>query len=105
MPNRLQQTFASPQLRRRLLLVGIALAGVWLMFFDSHSLLRRVEYYTDFRTLSEENNELQAEIDHLQEQVGAGLSDELVEEVAREQYGMRRPGETVYPVEDADGGE
>jgi cell division protein FtsB len=100
MPNRLQQLFARPQFRRRLLLVGIALAGVWLMFLDSHSLLRRFEYYADYRTLSEENAEMQAEIDRLQKRVGAGLSDEVVEEVAREQYGMRRPGETVYPVDD-----
>jgi cell division protein FtsB len=103
MPNRLQQVFARPQLRRRLLLVGIALAGVWLVFLDSHSLLRRVEYYADYRALSEENAQIQAEIDRLQQQVGAGLSDEIVEEVAREQYGMRRPGETVYPVVDPDG--
>ncbi|MEP0546190.1 MAG: septum formation initiator family protein [Rhodothermales bacterium] len=103
MPNRLQQVFARPQLRRRLLLVGIALAGVWLMFLDSHSLLRRVEYYADYRALSEENAQIQTDIDRLQQQVGAGLSDELVEEVAREQYGMRRPGETVYPVGEPDG--
>ena len=101
MPNRLQQVLASPQLRRRLLLLGIALSGVWLMFLDSHSLLRRFEYYADYRALTEENEELQADIDRLQEQVGAGLSDDVVEEVAREQYGMRREGETVYPVEDA----
>lgn len=103
MPNRLQQVLARPQLRRRLLLVGIALAGVWLMFLDSHSLLRRVEYYADYRALTEENAQIQAEIDRLQQQVGAGLSDDLVEEVAREQYGMRRPGETVYPVDELDG--
>ncbi len=100
MSNRLQQILARPQFRRRLLLLGIALLGVWLMFLDSYSLLRRIGYYTDYRTLTEENAEMQAEIDRLQEQVGAGLSDEVVEEVAREQYGMRRPGETVYPVED-----
>jgi cell division protein FtsB len=30
--------------------------------------------------------------------VQEGLSPATVERVAREQYGMRRPGETVYPV-------
>ena len=105
MPNRLQQVITSPQLRRRLLLLGIALAGVWLMFLDSHSLLRRFEYYADYRALTEENNAMQADIDRLEEQVDAGLSDEVVEEVAREQYGMRRDGETVYPVDDTSEGE
>ncbi len=99
MPNRFQQVFASPRLRRRLLLVGLALAAVWVVFFDSYSLVRRAEYYADYRALLAENAALQADIDRLQQQVSAGLSDDLVEEVAREQYGMRRPGETVYPVE------
>ena len=100
MPSRLPQVIAAPRLRRWLLLLGLAVAGVWFVFFDSYSLLRRVEYYADYRALSEENAQLQAEIDRLQTQLDAGLSDEVVEAVAREQYGMRRPGETVYPVDD-----
>ena len=99
MPSRIPQVLAS-RLRRWLLLLGLAVAGVWFLFFDSYSLVRRAQYYADYRALSEENAQLQAEIDRLQEQIDAGLSDEVVEAVAREQYGMRRPGETVYPVED-----
>ena len=99
MPNRLAQLVTSPALRRRLLVLGLVVAGVWFALFDSHSLLRRVQYYHEYRTLAAENAQLQAEIDDLEGRVSTRLSDEVVEEVAREQYGMRRAGETVYPVE------
>lgn len=99
MPNRLQQALLSPALRRRLLVLGLVVAGVWIAFFDSHSLLRRVQYYYEYRTLAAENEQLQAEIERLEQRVSTAPSDEVVEEVAREQYGMRRPGERVYPVE------
>ena len=38
-------------------------------------------------------------LDQLLTSIDAGLTPATVERVAREQYGMRRPGETVYPVE------
>jgi cell division protein FtsB len=99
MVQRIPQVFAGSRLRRWLLVAGLAVGTVWFLFFDSHSLLRRGQYYAEARALAEENAELQAQIDRLEAQLDAGLSDELVETVAREQYGMRRPGETVYPVE------
>lgn len=99
MPNRLQHALTSPALRRRLLVLGLVAAAVWIALFDSHSLLRRVQYYYEYRTLAAENEQLQAEIEDLERRVSAAPSDEVVEEVAREQYGMRRPGERVYPVE------
>lgn len=90
---------AQPRLRRWLLITGLAVGAVWFLFFDSHSLLRRAQYYAEARALAAENADLQAQIDRLDAQLDTGLSDEIVETVAREQYGMRRPGETVYPVE------
>ncbi len=100
MLSRIQQAIASPRLRRRLMLAGLVVAAVWFAFFDSHSLLQRVQYYADAQALSAENTRLQAENAVLHRDLNAGLSDEVVEKVAREQYGMRRPGETVYPVSD-----
>ena len=93
---------AQPTLRRRLLLGGLALLIGWIAFFDSHSLLRRVRYYHALRQTSAENERLQTENADLGERLRAGLSDATVEKVAREQYGMRRPGETVYRVETED---
>lgn len=102
MPSRIQQVFARPRLRRWLLVGGLTVGTVWFVFLDSHSLLQRGRYFAEARALAAENAALQAEIDRLDAQLDAGLSDELVETVAREQYGMRRPGETVYPVETSD---
>ena len=92
--------FSRPRLRRRLLLVGLVALIGWLAFFDSHSLVRRVGYYHELRQISAENERLKAENIELAEQVNEGLSDEMTERVAREQYGMRRPGETVYRLEE-----
>lgn len=89
----------SKRLRRRLL--GVALVGLalWVAFFDSHSILRRVGYARELDRLSVENEQLEAENQTLSEQIERGLDDETLERVAREEYGMRRPGERVYRVE------
>ena len=89
----------STRLRRRLLgaaLVGLAL---WVAFFDSHSILRRVGYARELDRLSVENEQLAAENERLSAQIERGLDDQTLERVAREEYGMRRPGERVYRVE------
>ena len=98
----LMSSLTRPRLRRRLLLVGLVALIGWLAFFDSHSLVRRVGYYHELRQISAENERLRAENTVLDEQVNEGLSDEMAERVAREQYGMRRPGETVYRLEEDD---
>ena len=47
------------------------------------------------RWLLTQRQDLEAELDK-------GLSDERVEKIAREDYHMKKPGETVHPVEKAD---
>ena len=89
----------SKRIRRRLLgaaLVGLAL---WVAFFDSHSILRRVGYARELDRLSVENEQLATENERLSARIERGLDDETLERVAREEYGMRRPGERVYRVE------
>ncbi len=94
----MRQFLARPALRRRLLVVALAALAVWVGLLDSHSLLRRATYYAELRGLVEENARLERENAVLAAQVEAGLAPATVERVAREQYGMRRPGETVYRV-------
>ena len=89
-------------LRRRLVWAALAALAVWVAFFDSHSLLRRAGYARELARVTEENEAMQAENAATQARIDRGLDDATVEEVAREQYGMRRPGETVYRVLDDD---
>ena len=72
--------------------------AVWLGFFDSHSIYRRMTWQRDVRELQAENARLEQEIAELKTLVEEAGGNEVIERIAREQYGMRRPGETVYRV-------
>lgn len=89
--------------RSRLVLGAFAALAVWVTFFDSHSLVRRAGYARDLDRLREANAAMEAANAATQARIERGLDDATVEEVAREQYGMRRPGETVYRVLGDDG--
>jgi cell division protein FtsB len=84
---------------RWLLAIGAALVLVWVAFFDSHSLIKRIRWHHEHEHLSAENERLRQQIETLQYKLQQPLSDDVVERIAREAYGMRRPNETVYPIE------
>ena len=94
----LRERFLGPRARRRALLLGLVGLGLWVAFLDSHSLLRRAFYARDLAAVEAENETLRRQNEELQAAIDEGLDAETVEKVAREQYGMRRPGETVYRV-------
>jgi len=75
-------------------LIGTLL--IWITFFDSHSLLRRYRWSQELDSLQQENQALQTEINRLEKKLEQPLSDRAVERIAREQYGMKRPNETIY---------
>ncbi len=85
--------------RRWVLPVILVLVGMWLVFLDSHSLYRRLQWHREVGKLVNENAALQTRIDEMERKLSDVASDEVVEQIAREQYGMRKPGETVYRVE------
>lgn len=85
--------------RGALLAAACVLILLWITFLDSHSLVRRVAWHHEASALREQNEELRQEIESLRLQLKAELTDEQVERIAREQYGMQRRGEVVYPVE------
>ncbi len=62
-----------------------------------------MQYASELDQLTEENAAMRADNAAVQARLDRGLDDATVEEVAREQYGMRRPGETVYRVRDDSG--
>ena len=86
-------------LRRWLLVATLVLLGVWLTFFDSHSLSKRIQWHREQARLTVENRQLEQRILELEAKLKEADSAEVVEKIAREQYGMRRPGETVYRIE------
>ncbi len=96
----------SDEVRRRMsrrLILSIAIFTiVWIAFFDSHSLVKRFSWHQEHAELLAQNEAVAAEIERLELELEKGLSDEVVEEIAREHYGMRRPGETVYRVKTRD---
>jgi len=78
----------------------LILGALWFVWFDSYSLVRRAQWEREFMELREENIRLRAEIKDLQIRMASPVSDETIERIAREQYGMRKPDETVYRVEE-----
>lgn len=85
----------------RWLLVALATGAlVWITFFDSHSLLRRYQWHQEYEELSQENEQLRRDIQRLDTQLDQPLSNDVVERIAREEYGMKRSGEVVYRVEE-----
>jgi cell division protein FtsB len=88
-----------PRPYRPLILTVVVLAALWFLFFDSHSLTKRVRWHQEYARLAAENEALRHEIEVLEERLKEPLSDEVIEKIAREEYGMRRPDETVYRVE------
>ena len=85
---------------RRAILLGIgAVILVWVTFFDSHSLLSRYSLHRDKIELEEQNARLKADIERLEERISSPLTDEDVIRIAREDFGMSREGEVVYPLE------
>lgn len=91
--------YNTPTSKRYLLGIGLVLLLAWLTFFDSHSLWNRYQWSREYDRLAADNAQLEADIETVQSDLEAVQSDAVVEKVAREQYGMRKEGETVYRVE------
>lgn len=90
---------ASKRRLRGPVLVVMVLAALWFAFFDSYSLIKRVRWHQEHARLVQENAALHDDVAALKARMAKPLPNEVIEKIAREQYGMRRPGETVYRVE------
>jgi len=82
-----------------LITILVAFILVWILFIDTYSLYTRYELHQKKNELIERTSELQAETASLEEKIEE-LTDnaDLLEKIAREEYGMRKPGETVYRI-------
>jgi len=80
-----------------LILIG-AFILTWISFLDSHSLLSRVQMYREKSRVEQDTTLLRARIRELEKLLARPLTDEEVERIAREDYGMTKSGEKVYPI-------
>jgi len=91
-----------PRRSPRLLIIGGFIAA-WLLlqfiWFDSYSWVRYQQWQQEYQQLVEENQQLMSEIEQIEGFLEATPSDYLIEKIAREQYGMRRDGDTVIKVQ------
>lgn len=78
--------------------IGLGLVVIWVLFFDSHSVATRVQLMAERSELKADNEALQARIEALEMKLSRPPTDAEIERIAREDYNMSRPGETVYPV-------
>ncbi|MEM1125640.1 MAG: septum formation initiator family protein [Bacteroidota bacterium] len=86
----------TPRTRTRLFLGLLVAFVVWIGVLGEYSVLQRVQWHLELRAVQADNQRLLLEIDELEAALDEGLNDAEVERIAREQYGLQRPGETVY---------
>ena len=72
---------------------------VWFGFFDTYSIWTRFQLEREKRDLIRKTEMLVMETAEIKKRIEAFENDPaLLERIAREEYGMRRPGETVYRI-------
>ncbi|NBC25287.1 MAG: septum formation initiator family protein [Bacteroidetes bacterium] len=76
---------------------------LWFTFFDTYSLMTRYQLHSKKSDLIERTKDLNQKTSELQQKIEELKNNpDLLEKIAREEYGMRKPGETVYRVKPAD---
>jgi cell division protein FtsB len=77
----------------------VAFLVVWFSFIDVYSLKTRWELSQRKKELIERTEELSIKTEELKTKLASLENNQvLLEKIAREQYGMRKPGETVYKI-------
>lgn len=82
-------------------IITIAIAGVWMFFFDDNSLPTRWEYDRKIHNLKKEISFYQKEIEETKNKTTElQTNDRNLEKFAREQYLMKRDNEDIFIIED-----
>lgn len=91
-------------LRWRKSFLGLVLGGVilvWFTFFDTYSLWTRFDLSQKKDDLRMKTQQLETETAELKQQIENLKNDPvLLERIAREEYGMKKEGETVYKIKE-----
>lgn len=82
-----------------LVTILVAFIVLWILFIDTYSLYTRYELHQKKNDLIERTTELKTETVSLEQKIEKLTeNNDLLEKIAREEYGMRKPGETVYRI-------
>ena len=85
--------------KRFLIALLAAFIIIWFSFIDVYSLKTRWDLKEQKVDLEKRTEELAQKSEQLKEKKDLLEKDpELLEKIAREEYGMRKPGETVYKI-------
>jgi cell division protein FtsB len=93
--------FFNPLRWKKSFLVFLLTAFVvaWFAFIDTYSLKTRWDLYSQKEELKERTEDLNNRSEELKVKIDRLNEDPaLLEKIAREEYGMRKSGETVYKV-------
>ena len=72
---------------------------IWFAFIDTYSLWTRYDLSQRKDDLKQKTEQLEAETARLKQQINDLKNDPaLLERIAREEYGMKKEGETVYKI-------
>lgn len=76
---------------------------IWFSFIDTYSIWTRIELNQQKTELKEKKEQLKKETQIHKQKIETLESDPfLLERIAREEYGMKKEGETVYKIKEVD---
>lgn len=80
-----------------------AMVFIWFAFFDTYSIWTRIQLNQRMNDLQAKKQELQQETSILKDKIEDLETDQsLLERIAREEYGMKKEGETVYKIKEVE---
>lgn len=90
---------------KRSYLIGtlVAFVAIWFLFIDTYSLYTRAELNFKKDELIQKTEDLREQTLELEEKIEELENNpDLLEKIAREEYGMRKPDEKVYRIKSDD---
>ncbi len=74
---------------------------LWFGFLDNYSIYTRYQLHQEKAELKREIEQLRTETELLETQINQLHTDSFhFERIAREEYGMKKPGEVIYEIRD-----
>jgi len=72
---------------------------IWFSFFDTYSLWTRYQLYRRYNHLKHKTKQLKSDTRMLKQKIDSlNNNPALVKRLAREKYGMKKKGETIYKI-------